>query len=129
MRAFRRFFWIATLLAAIVAWLELFWPVATYYSAHPESRSLVILGLLFDPYTKIYSLPFFSTLFLLLSLSLLLFILSFARLVINYITWSLIDICVLEFEAEITFTDPQMVGATSTRTQTFHANRGGISAY
>jgi hypothetical protein len=127
--AFRQFVGIASLLAAFVAWLELLWPVVEYYKAHPESRSIIIFGYLFNPFTEIYKVPGFSTLFLLLSLSLLLLIFSVIRAIFNYVARSRVDICVLEAEVDLRFNDVEMVEAVSHRVQTFHANRGGISAY
>lgn len=126
----RRALWGAAAIAGLVGWVQFLWPPIAYYqksAAKPDGAD--VLGELLKPTNAIYDEPLLGWAFVALTLVLSLFVIHWSRVIADYLQHSRVGISILDTQMEIQMQDAARSMAIGRRTQTFHANRRGITAY
>lgn len=121
--------WVLVFSGAAVSWSQFLWPPLDRYRHSKTPDLLKIVGELLNPVSTMYPFPGGGWLFLLTTFALLLIVLAGFRSILAYIDRSMVGISVLETKMELVLDNADGSLATVRRTQSFHANRYGISAY
>lgn len=123
-------FWGIAVIATIAGWLQFLWPPVAYYlKTQPHPGGMEILGELVKPNNVIYEVPFLGWVFLALSTIIVLFLVHWTRGVADYLQHSRVGISILDTQIDVEMQDAARTKAITTRRQTLHANRRGITAY
>jgi hypothetical protein len=123
-------FWAAALVAGVVSWLQFLWPPIGAYRAATNARVRDVLLELLKPTNNIYDkIPFLGWAFIVVTVLLVLLILATVRAILDYVENSLIGISILESDIDYVMQTADRTRAIARRSQSFHANRKGISAY